>query len=133
MSPWCVDQTTGADPVTLARLVRGHAAGLVTEIAAVDLLITHRHWLTRPAFTTRFVHPVSTDDGQHIGARIDWPDAVAALDRGELPCSRSQAGMLRIAASLAAGLPVVLHDVLGGLDAANIAALNAAITTANGT
>ena len=41
--------------------------------------------------------------------------------------------MLRIAASLAADLPLSLREVLGGLDATNIAAVTTAITAANGT
>jgi len=132
-SPRHLDEAAGADPVTPARLLRAHAAGLLADLAAVDLLTTHRYWLARSAFTTRFVRPVTTDDGQHIGAWIHWPAAIAALERGELPCSSSQAAVLRIAASLGAGLPVVLRDVLGGLDSINIAAVRAAITAANGT
>lgn len=123
----------GAEGATLARLLRAQATGLLAGLAAVDLLITHRYWLTRPVFTARFVHPVTAGDGARIGAWIDWPAAITALQRGDLPCSASQAAMLRIAASLGADLPVALRDVLGGLDATNIAAVTAAITAANGT
>jgi len=129
--------TAGADPSTpphlLARLLRTHAAGLLADTAAVDLLIAHRYWLTRPAFTTPFVHPVTAADGSAAGARIDWQAAITALAGGELPCSGSQADVLRIAASLGADLPVTLRDVLGRLDDASIAALTTAITAANGT
>jgi hypothetical protein len=121
-----------ADIAALAHRLRAHAAGLPAETAAVDLLIGHRHRLTRPGFAARFVHPV-TSGGRHMGAWIDWAAAVAALDRGDLPCSASEATMLRIAASLAADLPVALRDALGGLDTTNIAAVTAAITAANGT
>jgi hydrogenase/urease accessory protein HupE len=55
----------------VAHLLRTHAAGLLAQTAAVDLLIAHRYWLTRAGFTARFVHPVTTDDGRHIGAWID--------------------------------------------------------------
>jgi hypothetical protein len=41
--------------------------------------------------------------------------------------------MLRIAASLAAEVPIILREVLGGLDHTNIAAVTTAITAANGT
>jgi len=41
--------------------------------------------------------------------------------------------VLRIAASLATGLPVALRAGLAGLDRANITAVSAAITAANGT
>jgi hypothetical protein len=119
---------------TLAHLLRAHAAGLHADTAAVDLLIGHRHWLTRPGFT-RFVHPTTTTsgDGRPQGAWIDWPAAIAALDAGQLPCSGSEADLLRIAASLAAGHLIALRDVLGGLDHTNITAVAAAVTAANGT
>lgn len=121
-----------AEPDTLAWLLRAHATGgRLADTAAIDLLISHRYWLARAAFT-RFVHPVTTAEGHHIGAWIDWPAAITALQHGELPSSASEADMLRIAASLAHGLPVALRAVLGGLDATNITAVTTAITTANG-
>jgi hypothetical protein len=52
------------------------------------------------------------------------------LQRGELPCSASEASMLRIAAALGADLPLSLRAVLDGLDATNITAVTTAITTA---
>ncbi len=120
-------------PQTLPGLLRAHAAGLLADVAAVDLLIVHRYWLARPAFATRFVHPVTAADGHPTGAWIDWQAAITALKRGQLPCSGSEADMLRIAASLAIGTPVILREVLGSLDHANIAAVTSAITAANGT
>jgi hypothetical protein len=121
-----------AEPDTLAWLLRTHATGgRLADTAAIDLLISHRHWLAQAAFT-RFVHPVTTADGHHLGAWIDWPAAITALQHGELPSSASEADMLRIAASLAHGLPVALREVLGGLDADNITAVTTALTTANG-
>ena len=81
----------------------------------------------------RFVHPVTTAEGHHIGAWIDWPAALTALQHGELPSSASEADMLRIAASLAHGTTgQPCAQVLGGLDAHNITAVTTAITTANG-
>jgi hypothetical protein len=134
------EQTRGteANPAqTLPGLLRAHAAGLLADLAAVDLLIAHRYWLTRPGFTARFVHPVTAPDGHadghRIGAWIDWQAAITALQHRQLPCSGSEADMLRIAASLATGTPVILREVLGGLDHANIAAVTSAITAANGT
>lgn len=127
------DGATGVEAAALARLLRTHATGgLLTDLAAVELLITHRYWLARAAFTTRFVHPVPAGGGRHIGAWIDWPAAITALEHGDLPSSASEATMLRITASLATGLPLSLRDVLGGLDATNIAAVTTAITAANG-
>lgn len=131
MSP--TSATTAAEQATLAHLLRAHAAGLHAEVAAVDLLIAHRHWLTRPDFTIRFVRTAVTGDGHLFGAWIDWPAAIAALADGQLPCSGSEADLLRIAASLATGHPIALRDVLGGLDHTNIAAVTAAVTAANGT
>lgn len=59
-------QTCGTEanpPQALPGLLRAHAAGLLADVAAVDLLIAHRYWLARPAFTARFVHPVTAADG----------------------------------------------------------------------
>jgi hypothetical protein len=120
-------------PPLLGELLRAHAAGLLAEAAAVDLLITHQHWLARPAFTDRFIHPVTSSDGRRTGAWIDWQAAITALEDSELPCSGSEASVLRIAASLGAGLPVALREVLGCLDSINIAAVRAAVTAANRT
>ena len=132
------DHAAGARPATpaqaLAGLLRSHAAGLLADTAAVDLLIGHRYWLASPVFTARFIHPVSAaPHGAPTGAYIDYSPAITALGRGELCCSGSEADMLRIAASLGADLPVTLRQVLGGLDATNIAAVTTAITAANGT
>jgi hypothetical protein len=54
-------------------------------------------------------------------AAIDWAAAAAALDTGALPCSGGERRILRLAASLAAGLPVDLRDTLTGLDDRNLA------------
>src|SRR5260370_12429306 len=48
-------------------------------------------------------------------ATIDWPAAITALG-ASLPCSGGERRMLRITASLAAGIPVDLRDTLTGLD-----------------
>lgn len=124
-------QATG--PGELPGLLHAHAAGRLAGTAAVNLLITHRYWLTHPGFTGAFVHPVTAADGRRVRAWIDWHAAITALDRGELPCTGSEAHLLRIAASLAAGTPISLREVLGGLDRTNIAAVTAALTAANGT
>jgi hypothetical protein len=146
MRPWSAPPITnqapsarpGTPPLALAGLLRTHAAGLLADTAAVDLLIGHRYWLARPVFTARFIHPVSAagrpgGSTEPTGAYIDWPGAITALGRGELSCSGSEADMLRIAASLGAEVPVTLREVLGCLDATNIAAVATAITAANGT
>jgi hypothetical protein len=116
------------NPAHLAALLRAHAAGGLADTAAVELLVAHRTWLARPDFTGPFTHPAG-----HTGARVDWPAAAAALRAGQLPCSGSEADVLAIAASLGAGVPVALRDVLGRLDPVNINAVAAAVTAANGT
>jgi hypothetical protein len=52
-------------------------------------------------------------------APIDWPEAIAALDRGRLPCSGGEDRMLRLAARLAVGIPVDLRAALTGPDSHN--------------
>jgi hypothetical protein len=49
-------------------------------------------------------------------ADINWPAAITALDTGALPCSGGDQRILRLAASLATGLPVNLRDAITGLD-----------------
>lgn len=115
----------------LPGLLRAHTTGgWLADHAAVNLLITHRYWLTHPVFTGRLIHPV---DGHPARARIDWPAAITALERGQLAGTCSQAHVLRIAASLAVGTPISLRQILGGLDRTTITAVTAAITAANGT
>jgi hypothetical protein len=64
---------------------------------------------------------------------IRWRAAVHALDTGRLPCTPSEAAVLRIAASLGDdAIPVHLRAALGSLDQRNIALITAAITAANG-
>ena len=65
-------------------------------------------------------------------AAIDWAAAIAALDAGELPCSGGEQRILRLAASLADGIPVSLSDAITGLDRSNLSHLLAAIRHASG-
>jgi hypothetical protein len=65
-------------------------------------------------------------------AAIDWDAATAALPAGELPCSGGENRILRLAASLAAGIPVDLSDTTTGLDQRNIQRLASAIRHASG-
>ncbi|MGH3238663.1 MAG: hypothetical protein ACRDOH_36485 [Streptosporangiaceae bacterium] len=109
-----------------------HAAGLTSASAAAGLIAAHRTWLTRTDFTTTCVHAGIRDD-QHPYAYIDWDLAVTALDSHQLSCSPSEAGILRIAASLGdQDIPVHLARVPGSLDHTNIALVTTAITRANG-
>jgi len=61
-----------------------------------------------------------------VVAEVDCAAAVAALGRGALPCSHGEAQVLRIAASLAVGVPVDLREAALCLDAANAARVDRA-------
>ena len=65
-------------------------------------------------------------------AAVDWEAAVAALDAGRLPCSGGEGRILRLAASIAAGVPVDLGSALSGLDQRNIAGVAGAVLHAAG-
>ena len=69
----------------MADALRASACGLHACEAAVALVIDHRYWLTRADFLTGFVDTFpSLTDGSPM-AVICWPEAIAALDRGQLP------------------------------------------------
>jgi hypothetical protein len=116
----------------LAEALCAHARGLYCAEAAIRLLVGHRVWLLRADFVgwfieigPGFVHGTPT-------ALVDWPEAVAALDAGRLPCSASEGQVLRIAASLAEGIPLDVREAVSGLDAANIVLVAEAILHAAG-
>jgi hypothetical protein len=100
--------------------LRAQAKGLHACEAATELLIMHASWLHRGDFLNEFV---DTGTGLVSGipmAAINWPEAITALENGRLPCSGGESRMLKIAASLAEGIPVNLRDTLTGLDTTNI-------------
>jgi hypothetical protein len=105
---------------TLAEALRTCARGLHCAEAGVELLIGHKSFLHRRDFRDRFIRLGIgvTHDAQL--AEIDWPAAVSALDTGDLPCSSGERRILRLAASLAEGIPVDLRDTITGLDNHNI-------------
>jgi hypothetical protein len=70
--------------------------------------------------------------GDLVLAVVDWPAAVKALTAGGLPCSGSEGCVLRIAASIAAGVPVDLGDCLSALDNFNVDLVVEAVLHANG-
>lgn len=113
----------------LAGPLRASARGLYPVEAGVELLIGHASWLHRTDFTERFVH-LAADKAQM--ADIDWMAAITALDAATLPCSSSEAQMLRLAASLANATPVNLGDALSGLDSHNTHLVSQAVLHANG-
>ncbi|HUY52099.1 MAG TPA: hypothetical protein VMV92_41425 [Streptosporangiaceae bacterium] len=119
-------------PDILPAALRASAAGLIAREAAVNLLIGHRYWLTRPDFLTEFVDTFdSLTDGTPMAA-ICWPRSVAALDRGQLAGSGSENRILRLAASLADGIPADLQTVLSSLDDGNLQHVITAIRHAAG-
>jgi hypothetical protein len=80
----------------------------------------------------RFVWVGRAMAGGGLLAVVDCPAAVKALDRGGLTCSGSEGCVLRIAASIAAGVPVDLGDCLSTLDKNNVGLVVAAVVHANG-
>jgi hypothetical protein len=111
---------TAADRPLHAAL-RACASGIFPAEAGIGLLISHDTWLHRDDFTGPFVDTgVSITDGTTKMAQIDWPAAIAALDAGSLPCSGGERRILRLAASIADGIPVSLRDTLTGIDHRNI-------------
>lgn len=109
-----------------------HVVGINAQTAAVDLLASHRVWLARADFARFIQHGRCQSTGQPM-AMIRWRAAHTALQRDQLPCSNSEANILRITTSLAAGIPISLRDVLGCLDHRNIAHVVRAIGIANDT
>lgn len=107
------------------------AAGLFADMAAVDLIARHDVWLHRTSFRP-FIHVGHCQATGTPVAHIRWRAARTALERGQLPCSDSEADILRIATSLAANIPIRLRQVLGGFDRRNAALIADAITLANG-
>ena len=113
-------------PPLVAALRRG-VCGLYPAEAGTELLIRHATWLHRDDFRLGYVrHDEDTSD-------VDWPATISALNTGQLPSSRSEARILRLAASLASGIPVDLRDAFTGLDSRNINLVSQAVLHANGT
>jgi ABC-type branched-subunit amino acid transport system ATPase component len=117
---------------TLAAALRACAVGILTAEAGTSLLIASDAFLHRDDFTSRFIHHgTSIADGTTAMAAIDWSAAVTALNAGELRCSGGEQRILRLAASLADGIPVSLSDTITGLDQDNTSRLITAIRHAS--
>ena len=117
----------------LAEALRACAGGILTAEAGTGLLIDCGGWLHRDDFTSCVIETAtSISDGTTPMAAVDWPAAIAALDAGCLPCGSGERHMLRLAASLAGGIPVSLSDALTSIDHRNADLLAAAILHANG-
>ena len=108
------------------------ATGIPADAAAVELLARHDHFLHRPEFRRLIAAGSAISSGEPV-AVIRWRATVHALDRGQLPCSRTEAAILRIAASIGDDtVGVHLRTLLSGLDHRNITLVTDAITRANG-
>ncbi|MEV5741603.1 hypothetical protein AB0L30_16280 [Microbispora rosea] len=119
-------------PGDLAEALRRWANGTYATEAAAELLIRHDYWPDRPDFRRLALRYVTkTSDGLPL-AFIDWRAARAALKAGRLPCSSSEAAVLRLALSLATSAPVDLGEAVSSLDVTNIARVCAAIRHAAG-
>ena len=114
-----------------AAALRAGAAGLYCAEAGAELLIMQQSWLSRGDFAP-FVIIAPGAAGQAVTAAVDWEAAIAALDGGALACSSGERRMLRLAASIAGGIPVDLGEALTGLDRAGIAAAASAVLHAGG-
>jgi hypothetical protein len=117
----------------LTQALRACARGIYPDEAAVELLISHDTFLQREDFTRH----ITTDEQGHRSNRvthaaIDWAAATTALDAGILPCSGGERRILRLATSLAAGLPVDLRDAITSLDKRNLALAIRAFMHASG-
>ncbi len=120
------------DDPPLAGPLRTGARGLCATEAATELFIRHAAWLHRSDFRDPFVKLATAIAGDTDTAAIDWPAAITALDTGQLPCSGGEASMLRLAASLAVGIPVDLRHALLGLDSRNLDLVTQAVHHATG-
>jgi hypothetical protein len=115
----------------LTDALRAGAAGLYSLEAACELVIS-TGWLHRDDFTRFISTGTSLTDGVTELAHIDWQSVITSRDTGRLPCSSGENRVLRLAASIAAGIPVDLNDALSGLDQASISLVACTIRHANG-
>jgi ADP-ribose pyrophosphatase YjhB (NUDIX family) len=115
----------------LTAALRACSQGMYCDQAATELIISHGTWLLRTDFTGPFI---ATQAGLSGGATaiIDWDEAIAALQAGELPCSGSEAAVLHLAASLATASLVNLRDAITGLDQASLHLIISAVRHAGG-
>ena len=115
----------------IAAALRAGAAGLYPLEAACELLIG-TSWLHRDDFACFIRTGTSITDGVTELAEIDWQAAITGRDTGLLPCSGGENRTLRLAASIAAGIPVDLQHALSSLDQTSISLIVRAVRHANG-
>jgi len=120
-------------PTNLAAALRAQARGLYYLEAAAELLINHASFLRRSDFTEHVTCLATrSTDGVTVLAAINWPATIASLNAGDLPCSGGEQRILRLAASIADGIPVDLRDALTGLDHHNINLVITAVLQTSG-
>ena len=116
----------------LTAALRACAAGFYPSEAGTGLLIGHGGFLSRPDFGAFICTGTSITDGTTEMAEIDWHAVITALHDGHLPVSGGEHRILRLAASIAAGVPVSLRDAISGLDDRNLKLVTTAIRHAAG-
>ena len=126
-------------PVPISQLsaaLRAGAEGLPRAEAAVELLINQQSWLWRKDFVTDFIDTATNTSQQRPAcfdiAFINWAKAIAALNNGTAALLSGEARLVRIASSLAEGIPIDLQDTLTGLDSTNTRLVAQAIYHATG-
>ena len=108
------------------------ANGLLCLEAAVELLIGNRSWLIREDFLE-----IAVEFGWEVSSRrpmaaVDFAAVAGALEAGVLPCSGGEGRVLRIAASIAEGVPVDMREAVTGLDEDNAMLAAAAVPAPGG-
>jgi len=109
------------------------ASGVYATEAAIRLLLAHGSWPLRlDGAGLLTVSEATTAAGSaSCYAEVLWEEVSANIDAGHLLIgSGSEIRVLRIAASLAAGIPVDLADAVTGLDRHNLALVLAALSHA---
>ena len=128
------DNTTNGP--ALADGLRTWATGSYCAEAAVNLLVVHGTWLSRPEFQRQAVWIDAADGGCGDATRtvvgIDWGAAADVL--ASAPASASERRVLALAIGLADGdaHPVDLGDALCSLDRRNTALVLRAVAHAVG-
>lgn len=107
--------------------LRARAAGSPADSAAAELLIAGA-WTERDDFAGFVTVAASPGSGLAV-AVVDWEAAVAP---GGLCLSGGERRMLRVTASLAAGIPVDLRDAVTGLDGRSARLVAGAVPAASG-
>jgi len=108
------------------------AKGMLSTEAAVELLIGHASWLYRGDFLDVAVEFGWEVFSGRVMAAVDFGAAACALEAGVLPCSGGEGKVLRIAASIAEGVPVDLQEAVTGLDECSVVLAAEAVVHAAG-